>query len=98
MAFDPSLPQEGTEINAVQMRSQLNGLKALIDAVPAGPPGPQGPQGEVSNVTLAAQIAGTAQNPNVGTFNIALSDPPTRPEVQAILDFVNALVNSLTRV
>ena len=47
---------------------------------------------------LEASIAGTAQNPNVGTFTIALSDPPTRPEVQAILDFMNALVNSLTRV
>jgi hypothetical protein len=31
--FDPSLPQAGTEIDAVQMRSQLNGLKALIDAI-----------------------------------------------------------------
>ena len=31
--FDPNLPQEGTEIDAVQMRSQLNGLKALIDAI-----------------------------------------------------------------
>ena len=31
--FDPTLPQAGTEIDAVQMRSQLNGLKALIDAV-----------------------------------------------------------------
>ncbi len=32
--FDPNLPQAGTEIDAVQMRSQLNGLKAIIDAVP----------------------------------------------------------------
>ncbi len=31
--FDPTLPQAGTEIDAVQMRSQLNGLKALIDAI-----------------------------------------------------------------
>jgi hypothetical protein len=31
--FDPTLPQPGTEIDAVQMRSQLNGLKALIDAI-----------------------------------------------------------------
>jgi hypothetical protein len=30
--FDPNLPQEGTPLDAVQMRSQLNGLKALIDA------------------------------------------------------------------
>jgi hypothetical protein len=33
MPFDPNLPQELTPADAVQMRSQLNGLKALIDAV-----------------------------------------------------------------
>jgi len=32
--FDPNIPQAGTEIDAVQMRGQLNGLKDLIDAVP----------------------------------------------------------------
>jgi hypothetical protein len=29
--FDPTLPLENTEIDAAQMRAQLNGLKALID-------------------------------------------------------------------
>ena len=33
MPYDPNLPQAGTEIDAVQMRSQLNGLKDLIDAM-----------------------------------------------------------------
>ena len=33
MPFDPSIPIENTEIDAAQMRSQLNGLKALIDAI-----------------------------------------------------------------
>jgi len=32
--FDPTIPQEGTPLDAVQMRGQLNGLKALIDAAP----------------------------------------------------------------
>ena len=36
MPFDPSLPQENTPVDAVQMRGQLNGLKALIDALAAG--------------------------------------------------------------
>jgi hypothetical protein len=31
--FDPTLPQAGTEIDAVQMRGQFNGLKDLIDAI-----------------------------------------------------------------
>lgn len=33
--YDPNLPVENTEIDAVQMRSQLQGLKALIDAINA---------------------------------------------------------------
>ena len=33
MPYDPNLPLANTEIDAVQMRSQLQGLKALIDAV-----------------------------------------------------------------
>ena len=33
MPYDPNLPQENTTADAVQMRSQLNGLKALIDAI-----------------------------------------------------------------
>jgi hypothetical protein len=43
--FDPNLPQEGTPLDAVQMRSQFTGLKDLIDAIPAGPQGPEGPMG-----------------------------------------------------
>jgi hypothetical protein len=33
MPFDPNLPLENTTADAAQMRSQLNGLKALIDAL-----------------------------------------------------------------
>ena len=49
-------------------------------------------------VALEAALAGTAQNPNLGPLNIALSDPPTRPEVQQMLDFQNTLLNQITRV
>lgn len=31
--FDPTIPQPGTEMDANQMRAQLNALKALIDAM-----------------------------------------------------------------
>jgi hypothetical protein len=34
MPFDPTLPNELTLADAAQMRAQLNGLKALIDAAP----------------------------------------------------------------
>ncbi len=45
MPYDPNLPQENTLADAVQMRSQLNGLKDLIDSIPAGPPGQNGSDG-----------------------------------------------------
>ncbi len=41
--YDPNLPQEGTPLDAVQMRSQFNGLKDFIDAL---------------NTILAAQVDG----------------------------------------
>ena len=55
MSFDPNKPVEGTEVDAVELRSQFNGLKALIDAIPTGEkgdkgdPGEQGPQGPVGS-------------------------------------------------
>jgi hypothetical protein len=79
MAFDPTIPQNGTDIDAVEIRDQLNALNDRI-------------------VALEAALAGTAQNPNLGPLNIALSDPPTRPEVQQMLDFMNTLLNQITRV
>ena len=45
MPFDPNLPQEGTLIDAVQMRAQLNGLHDEITIIPVGPQGPQGDPG-----------------------------------------------------
>ena len=33
MAFNPNLPQEGTELDAAQMRGQFNGLKEYIDVL-----------------------------------------------------------------
>ncbi len=34
MPFDPNLPLENTEVEAAEMRGQLNGLKEIIDAQP----------------------------------------------------------------
>ena len=49
-------------------------------------------------VALEASIANTAQNPNLSTLNLSLSDPPTRAEVQQMLDFLNTLLTQITRV
>lgn len=43
MPFDPAKPVENTALDAAEMRSQFNGLHAIIQAVPAGPQGAQGP-------------------------------------------------------
>ena len=77
MPFDPTLPQPGTEIDADQMRSQLNGLKALIDAVPAGPPGPPGNDG--------------APGQNGTNGSDGSQGPPGPPFASAVVDSVTTL-------
>ena len=50
----------------------------------------------LADVELA--LGHTAQNPNMSPLNLGLSDPPTRNEVQQLLDAYNALLNQITRV
>ena len=45
MPFDPALPANGSPLVSAEMRTQLNGLKDLIDAIPVGPPGQNGSDG-----------------------------------------------------
>ena len=45
MPFDPNVPVHNAELTSAMFRSQFQGLKELIDAIPAGPAGPQGPVG-----------------------------------------------------
>ncbi len=49
-------------------------------------------------VALETALPATAQNPSLSPLSLALSDPPTRVEVQQILDFLNTLVSQITRV
>jgi hypothetical protein len=58
MPFDPTLPLENTLVDAAQMRSQLQGLFDLIQAIPAGPPGPPGQDGG-SVVSASVDAVGT---------------------------------------
>ena len=95
MAFDPNLPQENTPVDAAQMRSQLNGLKALIDAI---------------LTVTAAQVdatntlpPGTPASVNVSvtghtlhlTFNIPQGQPGAAGEV-TFNDLNNAIVSAIT--
>lgn len=45
MSFNPSLPVNGSQIRAGELRGQFNGLKELIDNSSGGQPGPPGPAG-----------------------------------------------------
>ena len=40
MPFDATLPANGTNVKAAELRGQFNALNDKIDAVPAGPQGP----------------------------------------------------------
>ena len=93
MSYDPLYPADGILIRAVEMRSQFQGLKLLIDAVPAGPQGPPGAV-EVSQQQLNSAIAGTAQNPtSVQTLSVGSTDPT----LTAIIDKLNELIAALRR-
>jgi|GEM_PF-216287 len=59
--FDPNIPVANSPNSSAQMRAQLNGLKALIDAVPTGPPGQNGSDG--TSVTGAVIDNTTTLNP-----------------------------------
>ncbi|MCX7006944.1 MAG: hypothetical protein NTY53_06800 [Kiritimatiellaeota bacterium] len=49
MNYDPTLPHEGDELDAAEVRNNMNALKELIDAIPPGNVGPQGIQGPPGN-------------------------------------------------
>ena len=78
MPFDPSKPVNNSPLSSQEMRGQLN---ALNDAIAA------------EQAATSAAVAGTAQNPSLGPVSLALSDPPTRAEVQVLLDAFNTLLN-----
>ena len=70
----------------------------LSFTIPQGDPGAGGVSStDVSNA-IAAEITGTARNPNtVSMLGITVSNPPTQAELQAVVDKVNELIGSLTR-
>lgn len=86
MAFDPTKPADHAEIIAAELRGQFTALAALLTAQDA------------RLAALEAALGGTAKNPNLGTLSLSLDDPPNRPQVQAILDQLNTLLNQITRV
>lgn len=89
MPFDPNLPQANTEIDAVQMRDQLNGLNDLISAKPSS--------AEVSNAVNGA-IAGTSNNSNaVGQMSLSADPSYNQAQMQQISDKLDELILALRR-
>jgi hypothetical protein len=55
-------------------------------------------QTRATQAALAAEIGGTSANSNAaGTPGMAVSDPPTQGEVQAIADKLDEWINALRR-
>jgi hypothetical protein len=103
MSFDPLKPATGSRLSSEEMRAQLNGLKALIDAVPAGPPGPQGPA--FASIQIASVTTGTPGSPagaQVAVFgnNVELSFTIPAGEQGASgvtsSDVTNAIANEIS--
>ncbi|MCX6901669.1 MAG: hypothetical protein NT105_23565 [Verrucomicrobia bacterium] len=89
MPFDPSIPADNTPLDAAEMRGQLNGLKADIDAAPTA---------QQMNDAISGAINGTPRNVDgFSQLYITISDPPTQSEVQQFLDSYNNLIIALRR-
>lgn len=98
MSYDPLCQSDGILIRAVEIRTQFQGLKALVDAIPARPPGSVGPVGEVSQQGLIDERINHARNPTaVSPLFLVASDPPPQAEFQQLVDKVNELLTVLTR-
>ena len=81
MPFDPNEPQHGELIDVVQLRSQFNGHKALIDAVPTTAYGR----------VLADWTSGSASFTDVGglSFAVAAGESWSREVVLAVVSGVS---------
>lgn len=87
-------PSDPVSVSATLIGDVLH----LSFAISRGFDGAAGTPGEVSNATLAAEIAGTARNPtSVPPLNLTVSDPPTTAEVQAIANRLDELRAGLLR-
>ena len=89
MSFDPNLPQENTEIDAAQMRGQLNSLNDDIQTR-------QTAAQMNSAIDTALQL--TSNNSNgVGTLGMTMDGSYQQWQAQAVADKLDQLINALFR-
>jgi hypothetical protein len=85
MPFDPSLPQANTEIDAVQMRAQLNALNDDI-------------QTRALQSQLAILLSQTSSNSNsVAMLGMLASGSYDQFQFQELINKVDELINVLRR-
>jgi len=83
MAFDPNKPANNSPLSSAELRAQLAGLKALIDA--------QGAQ--ITALQQALDNKATAVT--WSELDPGFHDPPTTADLEAIRTFINGLVAAL---
>jgi hypothetical protein len=86
MPFDPTLPAASSQISSAELRSQLNGLKSLIDVLPTS--------GDVDDEIKSLTPAPVD---TVVTLTQTISNPPTQAQVTAIQNKLNELITALKR-
>ncbi len=108
-SFNPALPLDGSLIVADVLRDQFNALnddtqtrvtQPVFDAEVAQLNGEINARMTLAQVDaqIYSAIQATARNPiNVQPLYIAISEPPTAYEVQAILDRLNELITGVYR-
>ena len=87
--FDPNLPQAGTEIDAVEMRDQLNALNDDIQTRSTV---------VLMNATVASAVSGTSSNSNsVGTLGMSADSSYSQGQLQDVMNKVDELIAALRR-
>jgi hypothetical protein len=86
MGYDPNFPPDHQALTAAPFRAQFQGLKSDVNAVPTSP--------QMMDV-LAAQTAGSIAD--LDFPDLQVSDPPTRDEVLAIVNYLTDLHAYLQR-
>ena len=87
--FDPNLPQENTEIDAVEMRAQLNALNDDIQTRSTV---------VLMNATVASAVSGTSNNSNsVGQLGMSADGSYNQGQMQDVMNKLDELIAALRR-
>ena len=87
--FDPNLPQAGTEIDAVEMRGQLNALNDDIQTRSTV---------TLMNATVASAVSGSSSNSNgVATLDMSADSSYSQGQLQDVRNKLDKLISAPKR-